>query len=95
MKSLVLNKAACSFSLSITFPKAQMIHELVVVVLSLHKHTHTGKPETPLELAQNEIKFQGITCFDQRVLFDLSCRNSSPHLAVGCCRLLDCKISFR
>lgn len=33
-----------------------------------HARAYMGSNKTPLELSQNEIKFQGIMCFEQRVL---------------------------
>ena len=63
-------------------PMAQLIHEFLFCFCRpfLHTHTytnthkHTGKTKNPLELSQNEIKIQGIMCFDQRVsFFFLSC----------------------
>lgn len=79
VKSLVLNKATCSFSLSV--PQAQCPFQwpswFMIFLFPFcfckpfhHTHSHTWERlKNPLELSQNEIKIQGIMCFDQHVSF--------------------------
>lgn len=74
VKSLVLNKATCSFSLSVPlshcpFHWPSWLMNFCFCRPFLHTRAYMGSNKTPLELSQNEIKFQGIMCFERRVLF--------------------------
>lgn len=57
-------------------PMAQLIHEFLFCFCRPFHHTYTDthtqtreNSTNPLELSQNEIKIQGIMCFDQHVSF--------------------------